>query len=341
MPKEESFAAFMQRALFDPQGGYYSRKIATVGARGDFSTAASLSPLLGKAVARWLIEQSRLQPEVRTVIEIGGGDGSLMQSVRKELGWWRRRRFAFCMVETSAILKEQQRVRLGASVQWFDSMESALDSCSGAALIYHNEFLDALPITLVQWNADSRSWKEVWLAHQADGRIKEELRPMVLEPVGAGQFSALDAWNAESPPPSPRQRCELHTGIRDWLSAWSPHWKAGTMLAIDYGDTFPSLYHRRPNGTLRAYILHQRLEGPAVYENVGRQDITSDINFTDLQNWCTRPGWSEPCIETQAAFINSCLGGGLATRGDAERFLLAPDGAGSAFKCFTVRRQQQ
>ena len=112
------------------------------------------------------------------------------------------------------------------------------------------------------------------------------------------------------------------------------------MLAIDYGDTFPALYHRRPNGTLRAYILHQRLEGPAVYENVGRQDITSDINFTDLRNWCTRPGWSEPGVETQAAFINRCLGGGLDTRGDAERFLLAPDGAGSAFKCLTVRRQQ-
>jgi SAM-dependent MidA family methyltransferase len=339
MPKEESFAAFMQRALFDPQGGYYSRKIAAVGGRGDFSTSATLSPVLGKAVARWLTDQSRNQPEVRTVIEIGGGDGSLMQSVRKELGWWRRRRLAFCMVETSAILKEQQRVRLGASVQWFDSMESALDSCSGAALIYHNEFLDALPITLVQWNADSRSWKEVWLAHQADGRIKEELRPMVLEPVGAGQFSALNAWNAESPPPSPRQRCELHTGIRDWLSAWSPHWKTGSMLAIDYGDTFPALYHRRPNGTLRAYLLHQRLEGQAVYENAGRQDITSDINFTDLQNWCTRPGWSVPGIETQAAFIKRCLGGGSDMQGDAERFLLASEGAGSAFKCLTVRRQ--
>ena len=82
----------MQRALFDPRTGYYSRQIRTVGRGGDFSTAATLSPSLGIAVAAWLKSESCLQPQVRHVIEVGAGDGSLMHTVRRALGWWTRRR---------------------------------------------------------------------------------------------------------------------------------------------------------------------------------------------------------------------------------------------------------
>ena len=326
----------MQRALFDPQRGYYSRKIATVGARGDFSTSASLSPLLGKAVSRWIIEQSRLQPTVRTVIEVGGGDGSLMKTVLQHLGWHRRWRFDFCMVEKSAVLKEQQLNRLGSRVRWFDDIEPALDSCAGRALIYHNEFLDALPVKLAQWDAEAGCWMEVWLVHHSEGRINEVLRPLSFTTNDAEDFSALAQWTS----PSANQRCELHSGIKQWLAGLSPHWKMGSMLAIDYGDTFPGLYHRRPNGTLRAYLLHQRLEGQAVYQNTGRQDITADVNFTDLQAWCARLGWADARMETQAEFIKRLLGRPLDKSGEAENFLLAPDGAGSAFKCLTVRRSR-
>ena len=57
------------------------------------------------------------------------------------------------------------------------------------------------------------------------------------------------------------------------------------MLTIDYGGAAEDIYHRRPRGTIRAYLLQHRLEGPAVYENPGRQDLTADVNFTDLIEW--------------------------------------------------------
>ncbi len=335
MPTEETAAAFMERALFDPQHGYYSRNIQTVGARGDFSTSASLSPLLGKAAARWIAAESRLQPDVRTVIEVGGGDGSLMRSVRQELGWWRRRHFDFCMVETSPVLNARQRRTLGGSVRWFEDMQAALSHCGGRAFVYHNEFLDALPVALVQWEPPTGCWREVRLMHHAGGGIKEELRPLALDADFAERFSALKTWTRENPPPSARQRCELHIGVEQWLAGWGSQWKAGSMLAIDYGDTFPALYHRRPNGTLRAYLLHQRLEGLSVWQNAGRQDITTDINFTDLCGWYARAGCSEVKLETQAEFLDRHVPG---ARDAAGRFLVAPQGAGSAFKCLTARR---
>ena len=167
--------------------------------------------------------------------------------------------------------------------------------------------------------------------HHDDGRVIEELRPLAPDNPPGFSFSVLD-----QPPSSPKQRCELHTGIARWLADWSPHWKAGAMLTIDYGDTFPAPYHRRPNGTLRAYLLHQRLEGADVYANAGRQDITCDINFTDVQRWSGQLGMSGLHLETQSAFIRRHVPSAEATAGAADRFVLDEAGAGGAFKCLTA-----
>ncbi|MCF7786990.1 MAG: SAM-dependent methyltransferase [Prosthecobacter sp.] len=309
----EPFSAFMARALFDPEHGYYTRHIKTVGARGDFSTSATLSPALGQAVAAWLKAESHLQPHVRHVIEIGAGDGSLLHAVRKSLGWWARRRFTFHIVETSPVLQQEQQKKLGTKVAWHNDLESALAAAQGHALIYHNELLDAFPATLVQWNAAEQRWLEVW--------VPEQLHPQALD---AAHYSALRHTTFAD-----RQRCELHPSVRDWLHQWTPHWKSGAMLTIDYGGEFPRLYHRRPHGTLRAYLLHQRLTGADIYANPGRQDITADINFTDYAAWLLELGLSQVSQQTLAEFLHSHA---------APAWLTDSEGAGTAFKCFVHRR---
>lgn len=337
MRDAEPFAAFMQRALFDPRAGYYSRRIKNVGARGDFSTSASVSAHLGQAIAAWLASQSTALPEVRTIIEIGGGDGSLMATVRKQTGWWRRRRLQFSLVETSPVLEAQQRQKLGDTVHWFRDLADALDAAGGHAFIFHNELFDALPVTLVQWDVSLAAWREVWLERH-DGGCIEHLAPLASGVLSGISLSALDKWTAQSPPPAPRQRCELHTGIATWLAGWLPHWKAGSMLSIDYGDTFPELYHRRPRGTLRAYLLHQVLQGTDVYANAGRQDITADVNFTDVRRWLAEAGCTEISFETQRAFIARHPGGRPQPERAAGHFVSDVEGAGSAYKCLAVRR---
>jgi len=377
----ESFAAFMARALHDPQRGYYARRIQAIGGqRGDFATAATLSPLLGQAIAARL-KQSRCEmPEVRHVIEVGAGNGALMETVRKSLGWWSRRGLRWHIVETSEALREQQKQRLGAAVTWHSQLEDAVEACSGSAFIYHNELLDAFPVRLVQWHEGE--WQEVFVEFE-NGRVRELLRPLEMKPgmipspslsphdiprvchlnsgerdqrlgplapvmqddatqspfrgegwgegktptqqIGAG-FSALS-----HPPQHPRQRCELHESVRDWLRGWVPGWKRGMMLTVDYGDLFPALYHRRPFGTLRAYLLQQRLEGLSIYENAGRQDITADINFTDYRAWAAQLELEEIGYGTQAEFLQSRVPG-------ASGSMLDSDGAGGAFKVVIHRR---
>lgn len=201
---------------------------------------------------------------------------------------------------------------LGSKIHWHDSLTSALDHAQGSAFIYHNELLDAFPATLVQWNAKEKRWFEVW--------VPESLHPLDLD---ASHFSALRYFTFAD-----GQRCELHPSIRDWLTHWTPHWKSGGMLTIDYGDSFPQLYHRRPQGTLRAYLLHQRLVGADVYGNPGRQDITADINFTDYGAWLSELGIEQVSGQTLAEFLQDH---------QAPAHLSDPDGAGTAFKCFVHR----
>lgn len=380
----ESFAAFMARALHDPQRGYYARRIQGIGGqRGDFATAATLSPLLGQAIAAWLKQSRREMPEVRHVIEVGAGNGALMETVRKSLGWWQRRRFEWHIVETSEALREQQKQRLGSVVTWHSQLEDALEACSGSAFIYHNELLDAFPVRLVQCHEGE--WQEVFVEFE-NGRAREVLKPLEMkaEKIPSPSLSPHDiprvcdlhsgerdqrlrpldpamhddptlnpfrgeGWGEGGSPPQqlasafsvlshppqhPRQRCELHESVRDWLQGWVPKWRKGAMLTVDYGEQFPTLYRRRPRGTLRAYLMHQRLEGLSIYENVGRQDITADINFTDYRAWAAQLGLSEISFATQAEFLQSRVP-------SASGPMLDPDGAGGAFKVLVHQRVER
>ncbi len=345
MPESDSgqrlpFREWMARALHDPRGGYYARRVRTVGRQGDFSTSATISTLLGQAIAAWITQERASYSSVRTIVEVGGGDGSLSAAVRDSLGWWQRRKYEWFMVETSVPLKEQQQSRLGAGhARWFNNLEAALKACEGSAFIFHNELLDAFLVTLLQWEEDAAQWQEVWLYHE-NGTWHDELRPF--EPdvrVDTSHFGLLSA--TEWKPVSLRrgQRLELGAAARDWLTGWAPHWKSGSMLTLDYGDKDSRVYHRQPRGTLRAYFMHQRLVGSHVYENMGHQDITADVNFADLERWGRSLGWTNEPMQTQRQFLQRHVSNldARASRDPAVAFLLAGDGAGTAFKALVQR----
>ena len=331
------FSDWMERALYDPQRGYYARRIAGIGRRGDFSTSATLDDTLAQGIAHWIKVELKRDDAVRTIIEVGGGDGSLAENVLRSLGWLWRRRVRFHMVERSPVLREQQRERLQKRrVTWHEDLREALDAGAGAAMIYHNELLDAFPVTLVQWNADAQNWRQAWMEN-ASGPLL--FCPILDKIIYTEEFLALSAWNTNSPPPYPTQRCELGTAAFEWLRSWAPHWKHGAMLTLDYGDTFPQLYHRRPNGTLRAYLMHQTLTGDDVFAHMGRQDITADINFSDLMRFGTKLGWENAQLQTQRAFLQqhvSDLPKRTAYNASAA-FLCDEAGAGTAFKALVQR----
>lgn len=313
----------MTAALYDPAQGYYTRRIKTVGRGGDFATSATLGPWLGKAVAGWL----RTLGPPRHVIEVGPGNGLLAAAVLQELGWWTRRKTCLWLVEKSPVLQAQQRERLGKyrCVKWADSVGDALRAAGGIAAIYSNELVDAFPVLLAEWR-DGR-WQEVWVELTGEGRLAETLRPL---PEQVSSVALTQTWN-----PAEGQRVEVPWSYHEWLGEWSAFAEAVTMLTIDYGGSFPELYARRPAGSLRGYLRHERKQGVSLYENMGSQDLTADVCFDDLEAWGQSLGWCTLSQSSQGEFLQRFA---PANQSREAEYLQRDDGAGGAFRVLVQRQ---
>src|SRR5688572_10389349 len=82
------FAEFMERALYDPQHGYYSQAERQIGKRGDFFTSVSVGPFFGELLAfqfaRWMEKLPWVLASVQCV-EAGAHDGQLAFDVLEAL----------------------------------------------------------------------------------------------------------------------------------------------------------------------------------------------------------------------------------------------------------------
>lgn len=308
------FDRFMELALHDPERGYYARRIRAVGGSGDFTTTPMITPALGKAVAAWAARALK-DTGCRDLIELGPGEGRLARAVLDEMPWWSRLHTTLHLVETSVPLRARQQAVLGKRVQWHESIAAAMDACRWRACIYSNEFVDAFPVRRFRREADG--WSELFLAPA------EEWKPCRDTP----ESSVFRA-------PYPLgQIVEVAAAYQTWLESWLPTWQSGRMLTLDYGAEVPDLYHRRPRGSVRAYLVQQRIEGAAIYANPGRQDLTADVNFTDLQEWCS-PWLESAAPVTQRDFL---LPHADPSR-PADAHAVDPDGAGAAFLVLDQQR---
>jgi SAM-dependent MidA family methyltransferase len=316
----ETFETFMRRALYDPAHGYYSGNIRSIGRRGDFTTAPMLSDLPARAIAAWAARAMR-ESGCRNLIEIGPGEGKLAAAVIAALPWHVRWKTHLHLVETSASLAATQGQTLGKNATWHQTPAAALKACDGKAVIFSNELVDAFPVRRFEKSTDG--WREIAVGFDAGGRVRESLMPPAPLPNSSG-FSTTHPDG---------QRIEVHESFHAWLRDWLPLWKTGRMLTIDYGSTADGLYHRRPRGTIRGYLMHQLVEGAEIYRNIGRQDLTADVNFSDLINW-SAPWMDDTRLLTFGDFLTTL--GQLKNPNDLH--LADSTGPGGAFLVLDQRR---
>lgn len=285
------FDRFMEAALYHPRFGYYTAHIRSLGRTGDFSTWPGLHPSLADALAA----RHRRHP-ARHIIEAGAGTGQLAAGVLGRLGFFQRLRTTYHIVEISPVLRAAQEKRLkGKPVVWHRDMKEALAAADGRANILSNELPDAFPCRV--FVRGPQGWLEL------DLKIEGNSAREVLRECRVPESSSF--WD-KAPEGT---RVEVHESYRRWLGDWAGSWKQGVMLTVDYGDTPPALYHRRPAGTLRAYAHHQRLTGGDVYAAFGHRDITADVNFADLQAWGETLGWKTLALQPLADFLTSASPG--------------------------------
>lgn len=306
------FDAWMEHCLYDPERGYYARRVEAVGKGGDFTTTPELTPALGTAVAAQIKEEWAAHGKRLPLIELGAGTGALSAQVRKELGW--KPFLKHGIVEVSAGLRERQQERLGKKVSWYSSITEALKAYQGEALIFSNEFVDAFPVRI--FKQDKEGWRELYLEISGD-RVEEKWE----ETEGLPESTVFSQkWPIG-------QRVEVHDSYAAFLKELKAQLRVGSLLTVDYGEEAAGLYERRPSGSIRAYFLQQRLEGHEVYGNMGRQDLTADVNFSDLLRWT--PDWQKEFLLTQAEFLKKHT----THKGE----MINPLGAGQAFKVLLQR----
>src|SRR5256885_12501112 len=109
----QSFAWFMEQALYHPAHGYYSSDRAVIGRRGDYFTNVSVGPLFGELLAAQFAEiWERLgQPDDFAIVEQGAHDGQFARDVlessqKRSPEFFEALRYR--IVEPFPILQEQQ-----------------------------------------------------------------------------------------------------------------------------------------------------------------------------------------------------------------------------------------
>jgi SAM-dependent MidA family methyltransferase len=318
---------FMALALYDEDFGYYGRRVEEIGRKGDFTTAPVVSSLLAQGLVGWVKEWRRREPgrwRGAPWIEVGAGSGALAvawkRAFRRHIPWWERMvggGMPYWIVEVSPGLRRTQEKALGRrGARWFGSVAEALRAAGGRAVLFSNELVDAMPCSA--WERRKAGWEERGVVLENDG-IREVTRP--------GSLPDSSIWQAANWEVG--QRVETHELWRAWLAEWQAEAKQVRMLTIDYGTSAEHLLRRRPGGTLRAYWRHQRLEGSSIYARVGQQDLTADVNVTDLLEWGTASGWSNVGWQRLADFLRRTTTEEGRTL--EEKRLLDPDDAGGAF----------
>lgn len=324
------FDRFMEYALYDATQGYYNKNITEVGRKGDFSTSATLSKTLSKAIANWINQEIKHHGFKKiAVIEMGAGTGELMQSVLKNLSFFSKRRCRFYIVETSETLKNQQQQRLkNKKVQWFSDLAPLLKQENQQAILYSNELVDAFPVRVFRPNREKKEphWEEL--------HIHTKTREEVFQPSNLPKNST--AYKKELIKKiKTSSRIEIHDSFRQWLEPWAKTIKKGSMLTLDYGDRLPEIYKNNPRGTLRAYLKHHCVRGSDLYQNIGLQDLTCDVNFSDIEQWTQQLGWETILFQTQAQFLQQ-----YKKSTPVDHFLTNSEGAGTAFKILQQRKNE-
>ena len=295
-----TFARFMERALYEPDLGYYARSTNRTTPGGDFVTAPELHPVFGWTLARVIHEMwdSLGRPREFAVREYGAGSGALFLSVVDGLERIDSPLAAWVRYEPVDFAGQRAVIasRLSAA-----GRESRLRDPGGAGLegvVLANEFLDALPVHRVVQRGSTL--RELFVA-QVDGRF--------VEVEGAPATERLVSWFADGGIElADGQRTEVNLAMADWTERVARGLVRGYVLVIDYGATAKRLYDPaiRPDGTLRAFA-GQRVSGD-VLSGVGRRDITAHVDFDALERAARAAGLTVLGRKRMAEFM---LGAGL------------------------------
>jgi SAM-dependent MidA family methyltransferase len=300
------FSDFMALALGDPAGGYYTATAARPTRGGDFLTAPELHPIFGAVLGRQVAEAwERLgRPEPFTLLEYGAGAGTLALAILAGLrddGSPLVPALRYAPVELNEHRLAELRERAAAAgLPLVD--HGALDDAPVVGVVIANEFLDALPVHLVEIR-DGRP-REIHVGIGCDGAFEE----VPAELSDAAVAERLDELAGAGIALGEGQRLEVRPAVGAWAAGVGRRLAAGLVLILDYGAPAADLYvSRRRAGTLMTYRGHAADGTPdAPFHDVGERDITAHVDTTALGSALAVAGLDLLGETTQAELLVGC-----------------------------------
>ncbi len=289
-----SFQRYMERALYEPDLGYYSSGLEKFGAGGDFVTAPEMAPLYARSLAVQVFEVLS-QIESGDILEIGGGSGALAAQLLLELEARGRLPGRYYLLELSGSLRQRQRETLQRlapqlldRVTWLERWPEP----GFKGVILANEVLDAMPVQCFTVTDQAIYERKVrisdqgfaWIDEPADSVLQGAVRQRLPEPVEAPYHSEWNPW------------------LGPWLAGLAQMLEQGVALFIDYGYERREYYHTdRREGTLICHYRHRVHDDPFFLP--GLQDITASVDFTHLAEAAVDHGLRVAGYTHQAAFL--------------------------------------
>ena len=332
--KPIGFDVFMNFALYSPGLGYYRSSANIFGHHGDFITAPETSDLFGYSVAK----QCAQIINGGDILEFGAGTGILATQVLFELGRLKSLPKKYYIMELSGQLKQQQKKNiLSALPELVDSVEWLTELPKDfSGVVIANEVLDAIPAKRLIFS----------------GGCFMELGVDFID--GNFQWKRLDESYSNSLTALPNicdegYTTEVNLQALAWIDSLYSAMNKGTILLIDYGMDRNEYHHpQRKEGTLRCYYKHKASDNP--FDNIGKQDITTSVNFSDVAERAVEAGFEISGYCTQSMFLIS-LGIEnflLQEKDDAKRNTLAqqikqlllPSAMGETFKVLALSKKQ-
>ncbi len=320
------FARFMELALYCPVHGYYETKKDNPGRHGDFYTSVGVGELFGQLLAfqfaEWL-ETLNPQSSTLSLVEAGAHDGQLAKDI---LAWLQLKRpklfdqIEYWIIEPSPRRQNWQKETLKdflPRVRWFTSLrsissrnpKSKIQNPKLSGIIISNELLDAMPVHRLGWDAQSKKWFEWGVAVDGEkfvwARCPDPLAPQSGERARARGFDPSSILHLPSSllsvlPDS--YTIETCPAAESWWREAANVLGHGKLLTIDYGFTADELFSpSRMHGTLRAYFRHHASDD--LLANVGKQDLTAHVNFSEIQKAGESCGLQTEMFSTQAQFL--------------------------------------
>ena len=316
-----TFCEFMRLALYHPGFGYYSKSVRIGKAGGDFYTNADVHPLFGAAVADAIAGYLDLLPSNRNkrIIEYGAGNGKLAFDILVALEADHAsvlRSIDYVIVEQSHLAVQHQRQILTRfpQVKWATAGELGAEPLGSVVL--SNELIDAFPVHRVRLHEGD-------LQEQFAGRDDQHFVSEWLKPSSSEIRRYIEENQIEL---VSDQIVEVNLEARKWLEQVSEIIDNGFLITIDYGDVAKRLYTpKRMQGSLRCFSSHKLNDDP--FSNLGQQDITASVNFTDLVTYGAAVGFEKLELTNQSDWL---VHNGLITRAEKLESALRANGDGVA-----------